>query len=167
MLVHISSLISVEVVGHFSHNETSTSNETNATCKKLELKWEQHCDSYQGGLFYWLSLPSVVYVVGQYLIFAAGVEYLCAKTPYSMRGLMFGSVFTCLGLSLSLLHVLFFQFLYYNITLLGVTLGCVFWFLVTCAVVAVLFSVMLFIGSFCYKRRQKKLNESTEDDGIS
>ncbi len=165
VFVHMSGLISAEVVGHFTHNEMTEP--SNLSCMQLELNYHS-CDSDQGIFYYWLSLPSIAYVIGQYLILVAGIEYLCAKTPYSMRGLMFGSFYTSLGFSLTLLHFLFIPFYRYNITLFGATLGCVFWFLVTCTIVALLFiALVILIGSCCYKKRQKDLDDSAEDDFVS
>ncbi len=158
VFVHMSGWISAEVVGHFTHNVTS-----NLSCMQLDV--EHHCDSDQGNFFYWLSLLSVVYIIGQYLMLVGGIEYLCAKTPVSMKGLMFGSVFTSLGFTMILLHVLFIPFHRYNITVFGVTLGCVFWFLVTCTVAALLFiAIVILIGSCCYRKMQKDLDDSAEDD---
>ena len=48
----------------------------------------------------WLLLPQFVSGIAQYILLQSGAEFLCAQSPNSMRGLLFGAVYyTCFLLS--------------------------------------------------------------------
>ena len=139
-------------------------NSTNLTCKDyhsgLHPVW---CDSAPGDLYYWLLLLSCVHVVGQCVVLISGLEFICAQAPYSMKGIIVGSTYSFVGLSLALVELMFLPFRSTVISVRGVVLGCMFWFLLACVVCAVVLAVILGVASHCYKNREREEREVDTD----
>ena len=55
----------------------------------------------------WVILPKIVYGIGQFLTLASVIEFVCAQTPYSMKGLFIGFFYFFLGVSLFLAYLVF------------------------------------------------------------
>ena len=67
-------------------------------------------DSLDGGhhiSYYWLIIPRSMLGIGQFVIMASCVEFLCAQVPYSMKGFLFGLVFMMLSLGIGLPQPIF------------------------------------------------------------
>lgn len=106
-------------------------------------------------------------VVYLYLIFDnavhhshhVGFEFICAQSPYNMRGLLVGIFFSIQGL-FSLLSVLlehvFKLRVVYTYPFLSVTgLSCAFWYYVVLGGISVLGLVAHLVVAHRYKRRQR------------
>lgn len=149
LLIHLLGLISVEAVGKFANSNLLANDTQTSTCSDNN-KFQFGCDPSHDTSHYWLVLLSSVHALGQYFVLAAGIEFICAQSPYSMKGMIFGSVYSCLGLSLCLMFLLLIPFRHATT---GVVMGCVFWYLLTCLACAVVCGVIFSIASHCYKNR--------------
>ncbi len=74
-----------------------------------------HCllvqDSLDGGHhigFYWLIIPRSMSGTSQFIIMTSCVEFMCARVPYSMRGILFGLGYMMLSVGIGLSFLIFF-----------------------------------------------------------
>ena len=155
LTLHIIGLLSVEAVREFGPG-SNFAREMNFTCAGyISGSLPKWCDSPRGDSYYWMTLLSSVQVLGQYLCMTAGLEFVCAQAPYSMKGIIFGFVYTFLGLSLALLELVFLPFHRTVISVSGEVVGCVFWFLLVCMLCTLVLGVILAVVSRCYKNRER------------
>lgn len=152
LFLSLLTLVSMEVVGKFR----SCDSPVNGTdyCPDM-TPHDLPCGPSQESSYYWLAALSSVAAIGQCLTLVAGVEFVCSQTPYSMKGLMFGLVYSIIGLSVALVYLLFLPFKLTVISVKGTVMGCVFWFLLSCSFLALLVCVAFSIASYCYKNRKK------------
>ena len=112
--------------------------------------------TYVNYTYTWNIFPEVLSVASDLLIYIGTLEFLCAQVPYSMKGLVAGTVYALLGLYISAFSEL--QQLYTKKSThwgSGV-ISCEFWFFTTKI-------TMLTIGIFifcvvlkCYKNRKRE-----------
>ena len=87
-----------------------------------------------------------------------GLEFVCAQAPYSMKGIIFISVYMCLGLSLALVELMFLPFRSTVISVGGVVVGCVFWFLLASAVCVLWCSVLFWELQVTATRTEREMS---------
>ena len=158
IFIHLLGLISVEVVGHFY----PMANGTSPHCIE---NTQLNCSSFDDNSYYWPALLSFMHATGQCLILTAGIEFICSQTPYSMKGLMFGSLYTALGVSVIVPLLLFLPFQFNLIPSSGSVMGCIFWYLVSCSLLVVICAVVFTKASHSYKSRQRD-DDDDDDDSI-
>ena len=107
---------------------------------------------YNGSL-YWTAFPSVVYMCGNYIFFVSGIDFLCAQTPYAMKGLMVGFMYSSLATNTVLAFVGFVLPFSHSWKYSGVGLGCLFWFLFYSVLVASIIFVVFLMAKYHYKAR--------------
>ena len=74
----------------------------NFTCN-LYLKYEELRNEERLQIDYrWLLLPQPVLAIAIYVLFSSSMEFICAQSPYSMKGLLVGVLYIFYGLSISL-----------------------------------------------------------------
>ena len=103
----------------------------------------------------WLVVPSSLFSLGGCLMSVAGLEFISAQSPYSMKGLLFGMVYLCSGFSMLLFYPLFVPFK--KLDSFG-HMNCMFWYLLACVVAALVIIVAFLITTCCYKNRQRDDN---------
>ena len=105
----------------------------------------------------WIAIPGIIASIGETLLLIGCIEFICAQSPYSMKGLLFGFVYVGIGVSLVSIKIL--TALFSNvISWRRLVLDCIFWYLLVCTIIAVLlFTVFLGI-SVWYKRRERDDN---------
>lgn len=104
----------------------------------------------------WVIFPYMLGTIGEFLILTSLSEFLCAQSPYSMKGLLFGLSFGFLGLFSIVGYILLkpIQILSQNIVL-SHHYGCLFWyFLIVLGILVVILSVYLLLSK-CYKKRSR------------
>ena len=110
----------------------------------------------------WMILPYTTNTIGQFLFTISAVEFLCAQSPYTMKGLLFGFGYGCVG---------FFAIVWYSLLMLVKYIvkkslfnhyGCLSWYLL----IALAFLFAVFVGFFVafklYKKRLRDDNEYNE-----
>ena len=107
----------------------------------------------------WMMLPFIMNALGQFLLIASGFEFLCAQSPYSMKGLLFGMIYGSLGFFTALGYLLLkLVELIVKKWLSSSHYGCMSWYtLITLAVLSLLFAIFL-IALRCYKIRSRGNN---------
>ena len=155
LTLHLFCLAALEGLGEFGPSMFRV-NETNFTCRDYTLRLPPGgCSSTLDRSYYVLAVLSSVHVLGQSLVLIAGLEFVCAQAPYSMKGIIFGFVYTFFGLSLALLELVFLPFHRTVISVSGEVVGCVFWFLLVCVLCTLVLGVILAVVSRCYKNRER------------
>ena len=150
----ILSVMALQVAGQLERDEADT-NTTEClldTCSKSSVIYKLS--------HYWLIVPSLVSIMGRYVVGVAGVKFVCAKSPYSMKGLIFGILYVSLAFSFILMYFITYTVIKY-VPSDGAVLGCVFWYLLTCAVITLILVFILFIVIYCYNKREKEDDSDT------
>lgn len=110
--------------------------------------------------YWWMAIPYMLTSVCEFLLISAVAEFLCAQSPYSMKGFLFGLVYGSVG---------FFTILGYGIMrvlakislkwLSKAVFGCMSWYLfMYLLLLCLLFTVILCAVKF-YKRRVRDNEE--------
>ena len=115
--------------------------------------------------FFWLCIPSIFNAVAYYLMFTSGMELLCAQSPYSMKGLLMGWMWSTYVAS-NLMNVgLKYVFSFISI---GKYLSCgVSYFLFSSIITGVLVIIVCIILIWYSKRRRRDNIEDECMDAIS
>ena len=105
---------------------------------------------------WWMAIPSTLYSISFILLGIGAYEFICAQTPYSMRGLIFGATY---GSST------FFMLVGYGISELFTRrlidwgteiISCGFWYLLLNVLLMALYSAALLILIRHYKKRKRE-----------
>ncbi len=110
----------------------------------------------------WMMFPYALVAVAQFPILTSVFEFLCAQSPYSMKGFLFGLAYGTVG---------FFVIIGYSISKpiqdhvivrwMSYSYGCMAWYLVLNLAI-LLVTLLLFFGAYkCYKSRLRDSNEQT------
>ena len=144
-----------------NHKRLQIPNATNTTC---DLFSGMEDDRISLPLDYkWMTLPIVLYSSGQFFIITSTSEFLCAQSPYSMRGLLFGLAYGSTG---------FFAILGYGILRsiaaisrkwLSDGYGCRAWYLLMSSLLFVIILGIFFSVFKCYKKRNRDDSEDSEE----
>ena len=104
----------------------------------------------------WLILQGIINSVS-FTIFAIGcAELICAQTPYSMRGLMFGTVYGGFSVYASIAYGVTHPFMREpNIWGTGI-FSCGFWLLSLILIASVISAVFMSILGILYKKRKRE-----------
>ena len=146
MLIGLSILLIADAIGH------STTQIDN--CMFYNHKGE----SYNGlDITTQLLIPVIIIVtIGEMLVFISVLEFICAQSPYSMRGLIIGIFYFITSIFVGLL----------SITMLGFALGfkkhsgnsllsCGTWYLMAVIVIGIIGTLLYIITAKWYKKRQR------------
>ena len=138
LLITVSIQMMLEVVGR-----TITTSSSNITVPCLLQAKEEHVTSKLtlDISYKWLIIPELTRGFALYTIILAAVEFICAQSPYSMKGIMFGFMYFINGVSTMVTVGILYPFTLKNIH--WTWLGCGLWYyllvLVNTAVTIVLF----------------------------
>ena len=152
LLLHQLSNLVLDVAGHMASDRNVT-----LSCF---LETSEN-DVSKGNIFnisyYWLGMPKLFSSAAYYLIFTSTSEFLCAQSPYSMKGLLVGVTYSLVTLSIVVnfgLMYLYRQFKWqgYCSTL---------YFVVSILLTAIIFVIVYFVAKW-YSRRQRRENINEE-----
>ena len=135
MLAGFSLLLTLDIVGHsetcFFYNST-------------------HSGSITQPL-----MPVIVIVsIGEMLVFISILEFICAQSPYSMRGLMIGIFFFVYGLFVGFLGIVLFAFAEGFKNYSGKP-SCGSWYLMAVIVIGAIGTLLYVIAAKWYRKRQR------------
>ena len=147
-------MIGYLVIEIFDYTMFEKSNAT--TCLLLQNSY----DNARHIQYYWYMIPNSMLGIGQFLVIASAVDFMCAQSPYSMKGLLFGLVygFLALGICLAFSLTLPIQFTlkYWPLREKG---RCKLWILLAGNIVI----LALFLISCCvFLRYKKRSRDDTE-----
>ena len=141
---------SIEIVGHIKLNNT-----TNVTCL-LESNERDYDPSNSIPLDYkWIMLPNLVYAFSVLSILSSALQFICAQSPYSMKGLLFGVSYGFLGGSVLISYFVLLPVKYIAHKVSSAKYGCGVWYLL---IASILLLFMLGVTCFLnwrYKKRQR------------
>ena len=154
ILINIFSLTILELTVQVNTNKSNVNRTKNCLLSHTDV---DKYDISEPIFYYWLIILSLIQVIGEYVVITGSIELICAQFPYSMKGLIFGNSYAGLGFTQLLVH-----FSTYYIFIKISVMGCIFWFLLTYSVLALLATVLGFLAYMCwYKDRERN-----EDDDI-
>ena len=110
---------------------------------------------YDSHFLHWYILPSILNCIGMYLGMVAGIEFICAQCPYTMKGIVYGLLFFFFGIgftvfsSINSIPVKCFE-------VNSATISREMFFLVINTSILALLSVIAVIGICCYKSRKRE-----------
>ena len=141
-LMWILSLLAIESYAYSKlHSSTNNNSLTAITCIFNEdspvVKLNQT----------WFLMPNFFNGASRILLFVTEVEFICAQTPSTMKGLMFGIAYAILGLNTLLQSVIALPFLFKFSTLDWNPLTCGIWYLIMegALILAVLIAVTILV----------------------
>ena len=106
----------------------------------------------------WYILSGFLGDMGNAMYLISILEYLCAQVPYSMKGIVAGFFFACVGLFLPIISSVYFVFKKVHFTNWGTgVISCEFWYFVTkiCLLLATMIIFIIYILK-CYKKRKRE-----------
>ena len=104
----------------------------------------------------WMALPDFFFYTSALFFTIGGFEFICAQSPYSMRGLIFGTAYGCFVLFSTLGYGITQPFTRpSNIWGSGI-ISCGFWFLLLILILSIIFVVCLCVFVKCYKNRKRE-----------
>ena len=152
LLLHQLSNLALDVAGHMASGRNVT----------LSCFLETSVNDVSKGNFfnisyYWLGMPKLFSSAAYYLIFTSTSAFLCAQSPYSMKGLLVGVTYSLVTLSIVVNFGL--MYLYMQFKWQGYCSTLYF-------VVSILLTVVLFVITYpiskWYSRRQRRENINEE-----
>ena len=105
----------------------------------------------------WLILPDIISSSSVATFVIGGIELICAQTPYSMRGLMFGTVYGGFSVYASIAYGIAFPFMREPNFWGTRTISCGFWFLFFNLVALMISAVYLSVAGILYKKKREKM----------
>ena len=104
----------------------------------------------------WMILPNILNSISFVTLLISTIEFICAQTPYSMRGLMFGTVYGCIVI-FGLVGYGIKQPFTGKLTAWGTgIISCGFWYLLMNALFLGIIGTMLFILGALYRKRKRE-----------
>ena len=103
-----------------------------------------------------MAIPSILNCVSFILLDVGAYEFMCAQTPYSMRGLIFGYAGGSAAIYLLVRYGISEPFTRHLINWGTGTISCGFWYLLFTRPLMVIFSAVLLILIKHYKNRKRE-----------
>ena len=165
MILHLLfalSLMTLEVIGH--HVTSKFGHEGNRTVVCM-LKITEY-DPRKALIlnFKWIAITKVFDGLGTYCLLTSTMEFICAQSPYSMKGLLGGILYSICSLSvlLSTLLTLPFRRFFDKEQVGNLKFGCGIWYFLSVSVITIMFIILAIIVSKCYTQRRRDENIHNE-----
>ena len=148
-------LLMINIMARYNYLEYNTSNLTSSTIQCIF-----HCDTTDAwnlSLDYrWMAIPDFLYSLSITLLGIGAVEFIVAQSPYSMRGLIVGSGYGILSLSVALIVAVSVPFTR-RLSVWGTGMvSCGFWFALLLLIIEVVVGIMFVVTVRCYKERKRE-----------
>ena len=105
---------------------------------------------------WWMAIPNILNSVSFILLDVGAYEFMCAQTPYSMRGLIFGYVSGSAAIFLLIGYGISKPFTWHLINWGMGIISCGFWYLFLIGLLMVIFIAVLLILIKHYKNRKRE-----------
>ena len=143
----------LEVTGHYQYEYTT---QQNTTLCLFTAKESQPLAMSLNVSYYWLAIPNVFYSMAVLLLCIAALEFVCAQSPYSMKGLLTGFGYFMLGVSGIAAALVFLPFQLTKRDWSGTSVfSCGFWFFTADSVCTLVAMVIFVVSGVCYKWRRR------------
>ena len=104
----------------------------------------------------WMVLPNILNAISIVTLGIGGIEFICAQTPYSMKGLMVGTVYGSVVIITIIGYGITVPFTRHMITWSTGVISCGFWYLLLMIIVSIFNSTLLLILGKLYKNRKRE-----------
>ena len=104
----------------------------------------------------WMVLPNILNAISIVTLGIGGIEFICAQTPYSMKGVMVGTVYGSMGIITIIGYGITVPFTRNLITWSTGVISCGFWYLLLVIIVLIFNSTLLLILGKLYKNRKRE-----------
>ena len=104
----------------------------------------------------WMILPNVLNSVSIVTLGVGGIEFICAQTPYSMKGLVVGTVYGSVVIIAFIGYGISEPFTRHMITWSTGVISCGFWYLLLVMIVLLFNSILLLVLGKLYKNRKRE-----------
>jgi len=136
----------------------------NSTCV-FDLS-EYHRDRVLSLSYFWTVIPNILWAFALYIETVTLIEFHCAQTPYSMKGMMFGLYFGFLGVLYAFIAGLLVAFKTGVRSLKIISLmGCGTFYFSSLLVMLVLVTVTFWSSYKCYKPRERNYSDALQRVG--
>ena len=142
-LLRILSLLGIESA---SYHLNSITNSTEVYCV-VQSATNYHIN------FYWIIVPEVFSGLSSYVLILAGIEFICAQAPFSMKGLTFGISYGLYGIASLLQIVISVPFLFKQAEWIRAPLTCGIWYFLMQGVIVLIGLVLVIFMVKTYQRR--------------
>ena len=104
----------------------------------------------------WLFLPDILGSVSLVMFFIGSFEFICAQSPHSMRGLLFGACCGSTAIYATIVYAIQIPFSR-NVSSWGTgIISCEFWYFLTILIFTLVYCVLLFTFLKLYKNRKRE-----------
>ncbi len=162
-LFYMLSLMTLEIVGHHvtSKKYAYEGIKYNVTCMLKDTEMDNEALILD---FKWIAVTKVFDGLSVYCLLTSTVEFICAQSPYSMKGVLGGMVYSLCSLSilLSTLVLLPFKSVFDKEQFGNLKFGCGMWYFLSVSVITLLFISLAIIVTKCYTRRRRDENIHNE-----
>lgn len=157
-LIYILSLLTLEIVGHYVTSRDPNSASQNVSCMLANTQENTLILHYK-----WTAVPKIFNGISTYCLLTSTVEFVCAQSPYSMKGLMGGILYCVSGLAvlLSLGMKTLFQKLFEK-KLSSILYSCGVWYFSSVALLSGIWIVVACVVSKWYTKRRRDENVRNE-----
>ena len=156
-LLHLSSLVLLlTLITYKRHTYIDSETSGNSTLQCLFHEPPEFLEARLDNR--WNILSGFLSNMGDAMYSITILEYLCAQVPYSMKGIVAGLFFACMGSFLPIFSLVYFVFETTHFTNWGTgVISCEFWYFVTkiCLLLATIIIFIIYILK-CYKRRKRE-----------
>ena len=154
MSLIIASLLALTTMEFMEELQHGNQNTTEQAC--LLEKPITEIINHRNTINYWIILPGVTFIHGMYVIIVAGLEFLCAQTPYGMKGLVLSCTYSILGVNYLLGSATITTIAKELTKIKEITVGCLFVFLLCSILLAVTLFVIFLVVKYKYKLRLRE-----------
>ena len=138
----------------FIHNTNENSTLTNAT---LPCIFHGHPNFLSETLDYkWTILVEILLAVSDLFLLVGGIEFYCSQVPYSMKGLLLGSIYGMALILVGLFQLLAIPFSIKSVIWGVGTLSCEFWYQLTLLLLLLALLTIFVLIVKWYKRRKRE-----------
>ena len=155
-LLRIVSLLSIESASyHISHN----ANETVVHCVL------QDATNYIYNInFYWIIIPEAFSGLSSFILILAGIEFICAQAPFSMKGLTFGISYGLYGLASLLQIAISYPFFFRETVWVRAPLTCGIWYFLMQGVIVLIGLALVIFMIKTYRTRTRSSAIQTSEE---
>ena len=141
----------IEVIGHIKLSV----NATNITCLLVSSEINYSPSNSLPLDYKWLMIPNTIYGISVYLMLSSVLQFICAQSPYSMKGLILGLMYGFVGLSYGIVYLVLLPVERSAHKWSSGKYGCGVWYLLAGSIALLLIFVIISILSWRYKRRRR------------
>ena len=146
VLMNILAQLTLDIVGH------QVTNATDIPCLFLA----KESSTVLSIDYRWLVIPEILRGIATLFLFVAAVEFVCAQSPYNMRGLLIGLIYGTLGLYTIFDFLILLPFLFYRDGKgQSSMLSCGFWYYLMIAIIVVIALLIFCFVAKWYKKRER------------